>query len=337
MKLDKRKLIVSCAVVLVAVAIILSVKHQPVIGASPAASDRPTSASPSPSQTYPVISPVVGAIPDSTPSTEASRQDAIAQLEATPILFFGKVIDQYDLPVAGARVTYTVHHLRFSGNSPIEGPVTDRDGGFEVQTQGPSLTVSVSHPQYYGGEGAERQVDYRHPSAAHPYSPKPTKENPTLFRLVRKGPAENLVQVPSKELRLPLNGQAVEINLGGRPFAVIARLTSSSTALGPNQFKRFDWTISLAVSNGGLIERLNSLDFKAPDTGYLPEASVEMTANANPRWSSRINKDYFVHFSDGRYGRFQITVSGDTGFCRFKSYLNPSGSRNLEYDEKEFR
>ena len=57
-----------------------------------------------------------------------------------------------------------------------------------------------------------------------------------------------------------------------------------------------------------------------------------MASAGNLQWSSRINKDYFVRFENGRYGRFQLTASGETGFCRFESYLNPSGSRNLEVD-----
>lgn len=113
---------------------------------------------------------------------------------------------------------------------------------------------------------------------------------------------------------------------------VTMRLNSSSAALKPNEFRHFDWALALAVSNGGLIERVNAFDFQAPEPGYLPEVEIQMTSDANPRGSSRINKDYFVHFADGRYGRFQITVSGETGFCRFESYLNPSGSRNLEVD-----
>jgi hypothetical protein len=292
----------------------------------------PPTASPGASQAHSTISPAVTASAVTTPVTEAVRQRAIERLEATPIEFFGKVIDQHDLPVAGARVTYTLHHLKFLGNAPVEGPLTDNDGRFEIRTQGPSITVSVAHPQFYKGKDAERQIDYGSTRAADPSSPKPTRESPTLFRLVRKGEAETVIHVPSREIRLPLDGRSVEISLGERSLAVKLRLYSESGVLEPNEFRRFDWSLILAISNGGLVERVNLLDFEAPEVGYVPEIEIRMASAGNLQWSSRINKEYFVRFENGTYGRFQLTMSGDTGFCRFESYLNPSGSRNLEVD-----
>jgi hypothetical protein len=227
---------------------------------------------------------------------------------------------------------YTVHHLNFLGNAPVEGPVTDDDGRFEIRTQGPSITVSVSHPQFYQGKDAERQIDYGNTITAHPILPKPSRESPTLFKLVRKGEAETVIHVSSKETRLPLDGRSVEISLGASSLAVSLRLQSTGAALEPNEFRHFDWSLNLAVSNGGLVERLNSLDFQAPENGYVSAIEIQMVSTSNLQWSSRINKEYFVRFENGRYGRFQIIVSGETGFCRFESYLNPSGSRNLEVD-----
>ena len=292
---------------------------------------RPTT-SPRGSQALSAMPPAVAPSAVTTPVTEAERQKAIERLEATSIEFFGKVVDQHDLPVAGARVTYTVHHLNFYGNAPVEGPVTDNNGRFEIRSQGPSITVSVSHPQFYKGKDAERQIDCGSTAAAHPSSPKPTRESPALFKLVRKGEAETVIHIPSKEIRLPVDGRPVEINLGERSLVVSVGLHSTSTASEPNEFRCFDWTLNLAVSNGGLLERLSPLDFQAPEIGYVPEIEIQMASGGNLQWSSRINKDYFVRFENGRYGRFQLTVSGETGFCRFESYLNPSGSRNLEVD-----
>jgi len=293
--------------------------------------DVASSSSPQRVRSNPRISPAVQSRVVGIPPTEEQRQGEINRLEAAQIVFFGKVVDQDRLPVVGARVAYTVHHLSFTGNLPVEGPVTDNDGRFEIQTRGPSITVSVSHPNFYVGDGAERQVDYASSTSGFPYSPKPTREEPTVFVLVRKGETETLVQVLSNEIHLPLDGRPVEISLGEASLNITVRLNSSGASLERNEFRHFDWSVALAASNGGLIERSNSLDFQAPEIGYRPEVVVQMIT-ANDRWSSRINKDYFVHFTNGKYGRFHITVSGETGFCRYESYLNPSGSRKLEVD-----
>jgi hypothetical protein len=284
-------------------------------------------------QAHSTTTPVVAAGPISTPATEEERQKAIDRLEATSIVFFGKVVDERDLPVRGARVTYTVHHLKFYGNPRVEGGLTDTEGRFEIRTQGPSITVFVSHPQFHEGKDAEREVDYdKTKTAPGPSRLISTRDSPVLFRLVRKSEAETIIHVRSKEIRLPLDGRAVEVSLGERSLTVSARLQSAGASLAPNEFRRFDWNLRLTVPNGGLLDRPDSLDFQAPEVGYVPEIEIQMTSAGNLPWSSRINRDYFVHFANGRYGRFQVTVSGETGFCRFESYLNPSGSRNLEVD-----
>ncbi|HVF72241.1 MAG TPA: hypothetical protein VM940_11600 [Chthoniobacterales bacterium] len=276
--------------------------------------------------TPPRVEPTVVA----TPAPPDDRQRVIDQVEATPIVFFGKALDQDDLPIAGARVTYTVHHLRFRGNPSIDGPITDKDGRFEIRTQGPSITVRVSHPQFYQGKDAERHLDYSSTTTAGQSHPPPTRDNPSIFRLVKKGQPETIIQIPSRQLRLPLDGQPVEVGFGEESAKISVSLGSTSIAVRPNEFRAFDWAVRLAVPSGGLIERLNALDFTAPEAGYLPEVEIKMAVNGNPRWSSRVNRDYFIRFANGKFGRFEITVSGETGFCRFQSYLNPSGSRNLE-------
>jgi hypothetical protein len=332
MRLGKSERLIIVAVVAVVAAVFWIDRRGKVAAPIRHMTNITTSPSPPKSQSIPAISPLAPAS-ISTPSSEEERQREINRLEAIPITFFGKVIDQHELPVAGAQVFYTVHRLSFAGNSPVEGPVTDNDGQFEVRTQGPSITVSVSHPQFYKGADAERQIDYSRETNASPYSPKPTRENPTLFRLVKKGATETIIHVPSGEIRLPLDGRSVEINLGEWFSTVTVRLSSFGATLQPNEFRHFDWNCVLGVPNGGgLIERLNALEFLAPESGYLPEIEIQMVSDHNVRWSSRVNKDYFVRFGNGRYARFQITVSGETGFCRYESYLNPSGSRNLEVD-----
>jgi hypothetical protein len=333
MKLGDQKRLVIGALIAIMVVAVLSASLRRRVSVPPLTKTTDVGGSPSPPpvQSNPGISSVVRSRVVGIPSTEEQRQGEINRLEGTQIVFFGKVVDQDRLPVAGARVAYTVHHLSLAGNSPVEGPVTDKDGRFEIQTQGPSITVSVSHPKFYGGGGAERQVDYGNATTGFVYSPKPTQEHPAVFVLVRKGETETLVQVSSKEIHLPLDGRPAEMSLGEASLKITVRLNSAGATLESNEFRHFDWSLTLAASNGGLIERSDSLDFRAPETGYLPEVVVQM-ATANDRWSSRINRDYFVHFTNGKYGRFHITVSGETGFCRYESYLNPSGSRNLEVD-----
>ena len=45
---------------------------------------------------------------------------------------------------------------------------------------------------------------------------------------------------------------------------------------------------------------------------------------------------YYVIFADGKYARIDFTMTaGGEHFFTINSYLNPSGSRHLEYDPKK--
>jgi hypothetical protein len=57
-----------------------------------------------------------------------------------------------------------------------------------------------------------------------------------------------------------------------------------------------------------------------------------MSSNAR-QWSSQVEREYFVKLADNRYARLKLTAfAGARNFFVLESYLNPSGSRNLEYD-----
>lgn len=77
----------------------------------------------------------------------------------------------------------------------------------------------------------------------------------------------------------------------------------------------------------------------APTDGYHPQIEVKMPAD-DPKWSSRLSKQYFAKLPGDRYARFSIRFYGgskddgaDRNFVVLESYVNPKpGSRNLEFD-----
>jgi hypothetical protein len=84
------------------------------------------------------------------------------------------------------------------------------------------------------------------------------------------------------------------------------------------------------VPQGGLLLSHEEFPFLAPETGYV--ASVEFTMPANrDDWRDQVDATFFYRLPDGRYGRgaFSMIAGGDH-FCMVESFLNPSGSRNLE-------
>ena len=46
-----------------------------------------------------------------------------------------------------------------------------------------------------------------------------------------------------------------------------------------------------------------------------------------------MKQKYFVKYADGNYGRIDFDFLARNGVYRILSFINTSGSRNLEYDE----
>jgi hypothetical protein len=137
-----------------------------------------------------------------------------------------------------------------------------------------------------------------------------------------------------------MNGTPVAVNIrsgqadGGSNEALTFIMKSDGDRLPLNKFYPFDWSVHIQVPNGGLVERSDALNFQAPANGYVPEVTIEMPASLpTDQWKSDIQRDYFVRFGSGNYGRIQLRISGDKGRSIAETFLNPNpGSRNLEFD-----
>ena len=98
--------------------------------------------------------------------------------------------------------------------------------------------------------------------------------------------------------------------------------------------KPFDWTLTVGIANGGLIEITDLYPNEAPAEGYQPSVTITMSAD-DKNWTSSFSRSYY--FQSGQtYGRMTINVTANfqppPTFFGADIYANPSGSRNLEFD-----
>jgi hypothetical protein len=95
----------------------------------------------------------------------------------------------------------------------------------------------------------------------------------------------------------------------------------------------YTWTGRISVPGGGLVERDGQFDFMAPEEGYREADELGMDSKAE-RWTSQVEKEYFLRLADGRYARIHIVLSaGGNHFFNLAFHLNPTpGHRNLAYD-----
>jgi hypothetical protein len=109
----------------------------------------------------------------------------------------------------------------------------------------------------------------------------------------------------------------------------------------PTQIKpseKFDWSFAMSAIGGGVIEVTNVCYLnEAPENGYQPSYEVNMSAT-NLNWREEVEKTFYLTSRNGHvYGHFHVTVIpnyNNTSVFKIESYINPSTSRNLEFDPK---
>lgn len=248
-----------------------------------------------------------------------------------PIDFYGKAVDENNQSVAGASVDYTWSTISTNGTLTKQG-VTDGSGFFEIHETGKGISITVSKQGYYTTPSERlRSYEYANPGDG---LFTPDAANPVVFRLRKKGEAAQLIH------GLKLFGSRVDGTLS------YVDLTTAKAALTPpgdltvqctrserNADKRFDWTFTLGVPGGGLIESTNEFMFLAPDGGYQPSFQISHRIN-DPDWTGREKRKFFVRSHDGQhYARIEITIIPDysqNAAYDLEWYLNPNGSPNLE-------
>jgi hypothetical protein len=287
-------------------------------------------------------------MPTATPGAKPDKLEFLrdlAQKSNRPIRFYGKVIDQDENPIPGVKVTLGIR----TAKEPVAGLVgdvfdypvvtTDAQGRFSItDAKGALLTVkSLEKPGY---EASIKTINktywyWRDPSQV--FTPDP--EAPEVFRMWKKEGAEKLV-LQDRMTRIPYNGSAVTFDLlSGRQSATGGDLRVTLMRK-PEQIqwgqRNYEWTATIEVPQGGLIVSGDEQMFRAPDEGYQTKGTIHVAAD-DPDWSDTKDVSVYLKLRDGKYfGRadLEFMVGSDREGTPFKirSAVNPSGSRNLEYD-----
>lgn len=255
-----------------------------------------------------------------------------------PITFWGIVIDEKGAPLNAIPVEVIISDTSRQGTSMYRLH-SSADGRFEFQgKRGRGISVQVSREGYYPTTSSVQHFNYGGEGETKAFRPDP--QNPVKFKLHKMGKAEPLIC--SRELfGFPPDGVPRYVDL-------IQNKIYQSPIPGPGirvifkrgkelPGKKYDWGLTLeAIEPGaGMQWSDEEIITKAPEDGYLEK--LELIRHAQDKsWESQEERVLIFRGKNGEtYARVHLLVipnyNGDSAID-WTSFVNPDGSRNLEYD-----
>jgi len=194
------------------------------------------------------------------------------------------------------------------------------------------MSVTVSKDGYYTYP-SERLSSYEYANPADGLF-TPDSGNPVVFHLRKKGMGSDLIHgLKLFGSRIDGTPSYVDLTEGKNGLAPFGDLTVQFTRSERNTDQRFDWTFTLGVVGGGLIEATDEFMFLAPEDGYQPKFEITHKANDSD-WANQERHKFYVKSQDGQhYARIEITIIPyyqNKAAYDLNWDLNPNGSRNLE-------
>ena len=251
-----------------------------------------------------------------------------------PIVFYGKLEDQFGNPVGGANVAASVRiYNGFRSTVERFNVVSDADGFFHIDHgKGEALGIAPSKDGYV----LATPDTYFKYSYMLPDRSSPDAQNPTVIKLWKLQGAEPLVSIDQR-FQFPFTGEPVRFDLlagkivanGGDLKIAVSRPVGIISQQHPQK-----WSIDFKVVDGGFIEtsgRESAITFAAPETGY--QLSGEFENNNGP---DMVDKAFFVQSRNGKvFSRlhiwFRINNSPDGLISvTIRGIANTNSSRNWE-------
>jgi len=272
-------------------------------------------------------------------SKEQETLEILSTKNDIPIVFYGRLEDQFGNPVVGAEITGSTiiyNGVHMGGQKVVV--TSDANGFFQLNAgKGESLGIM---PKKAGYALATTGTEFRYTRLdEHPYVPD--AGNPTVIKMWKLQGAEPLVGIEQRYklyyTDAPINfdlliGQIVPT--GGDIKLTVNR--SPGVLSGRHQQ---DWSLKVEAVDGGLIETSMGearVIYVAPDGGYQSDYTFVMSTNNT--WFEAVHQMFFVESRGGQvFGKvnlsFRINENPDDFISvTFSGVASTNGSRNWEGD-----
>jgi hypothetical protein len=249
----------------------------------------------------------------------------------SPIRFYGRAIDEAEMPVPKANVHFQWTDLSAKGYTEAQA-TTDEQGRFALGgVQGKRLLVRVTKAGYYSSSSRNR-LSFEFANPFEEIYHQPDADRPALFYLRKEGSIANLT-VRSTEVLLPGYGSSTKINLESGKVAQHGQLQVQAWKPWPPRpmSPSYDWKVTFTLQGGGFLEAVDEFAFEAPESGYSDPYVIDMLAILGSGWKVSVEKTlYFAYGEPKKYGRLTFRTDGNSRYVFLNYVINSSGSRNLE-------
>jgi hypothetical protein len=285
--------------------------------------------------------PAISNTPNLTLGSKAEREIGIlSTYNDQPIVFYGRIIDQFSNAVTGATVNFGVR-IRNGYESTVKyGQIlSDANGLFTISGyRGESLGIGVKKPGYVlisvNGGGIYSKL-WPEDQRAHP-----DPNNPTIIKMWKLQGAEPLVSI-GKEYKIHYTDAPINFDLlAGKIVATGGDITvrvnrSPGVISGRNEL---NWSVQIEAVDGGIMDSdgKEEVTFEAPESGYQPSITFMFSTNAPYRWSGGFDRGFFLKSRNGQvYSKlgFGFTINRNPDgfmYITFGGVASTNGSRDWE-------
>ena len=287
------------------------------------------------------VARVAADAPLPTPPLQTKEQqirEGLTQMNDVPIVFYGKLEDQFGNAVVGAQIAgNTIIYNGVKSGAEHVSTTSDANGFFQINAgKGESLGI-MPHKEGYALATNRTEFKYSYMYNEH-FTPDPN--SPVVIKMWKLQGAEPLVGI-SKEYRLPFTGTPLFFDLlsgkasdsGGDLQVIVTRVAGSLSKRNPG-----DWSIELRPVNGGILESDDAtcrVTYQAPAEGYQDGYLVQMNHD-DRAWYDNVDKVLFLKSRGGQvYSKlsFEFRINNEPNglmWFQFKGVANANGSRNWE-------
>lgn len=264
------------------------------------------------------------------------------------IEFYGKIIDQNNDPVVGAKVLAVINtydrnldeHIKHRGLRYRYDKIqkcSDDNGFFTIdKVKGLNLVIKgIEKEGYFASiDGKDTFVFNKYHSSDVRHVAQ--KNNPVVFYLWKEGRKTKLIH---KKLKIKIRDNAKYysiIFLEGKIYNeydnrgdLFAKLIIGDQ----NGSNRYDWKLVLKTIDGGIVETKDKYIFLAPKTGYNENYTLQVN-KSDEDWSIRASRKFYFRSINGKFFaaiNAKVWAYHDgRGMLILEYYLNDKGGRNLE-------